>query len=121
MLPPLSAFVTGDDQHRLRDLLAFAMAMDSPRPPIPPLAPTLLEGLRREADAALEAHTFRRLHNRVEEIRLAAVQEQMAHLRPPPGFLKLVLANLVAILLLAGGALAAWRQWGPALLPMLGI
>jgi hypothetical protein len=116
-MPPLQGFVSADESNRLRDLLAFAMAVEGGQP----LAPAGVEAMRREADAALSAHAFRILHNRVEEIRQDAVREQMARLRPPPGFVKLILANLVALLLLAGGAVAAWRHFGAALLPMLGI
>ncbi|WP_203074877.1 hypothetical protein [Falsiroseomonas ponticola] len=115
-LPPLGSFLTPGDGNRLRDLLAFALAVEAARP----LAPNGIEGLRREADAALEGYAFRSLHNRVEEIRLAAVQDHLGRLRPPPGFMTLVAANLVALLLLAGGALLAWRHYGPALLGWIG-
>ncbi len=116
-LPPLSSFMAPGDDHRLRDLLAFAMAVEAGRP----LAPGGLDGLRREADAALEAYAFRSLHNRVEEIRLAAVREHIGRLRAPPRFLTLVIANLVALLLLAGGAAAAWRHYGPMMLAWIGV
>lgn len=115
-LPPLSGFQTPGDAHRLRDLLAFAMAVEAGRP----IAPNAIDGLRRDADAALEGYAFRSLHNRVEEIRLAAVQEHIGRLRAPPGFLTLVVANITALVLLAGGAVLAWRYHGPALLAWLG-
>ena len=58
----------------------------------------------RSAIAALSDFAFRYLHNRVDEIRREAAAEAAA--RPPRGgFLRLVLANLVA-LALAGGAWA---------------
>ena len=119
--PLLGDFLSAGDTHRLRDLLAFAMAVEAQaaggtRAP----GPDAVDGLRRDADAALSAHAFKTLHNQVEQIRQAAVQEQIARLRPPPGFLTLVLANLVAILLLAAGAVAAWRHYGPAMLAWIG-
>lgn len=115
-MPPLAAFLSDGDAHRLRDLLAFAMAVEAGRP----IAPNAIDGLRRDADAALEGYAFRSLHNRVEEIRLAAVQEHIGRLRAPPGFLTLVVANITALVLLAGGAVLAWRYHGPALLAWLG-
>jgi hypothetical protein len=42
---------------------------------------------------------FRYLHNRVEELRREGAEEARAGLRSPPGFLKLVVAALTAILL----------------------
>ncbi|MBX9594014.1 MAG: hypothetical protein K2X46_06600 [Roseomonas sp.] len=116
-LPMLASFLSPGDDHRLRDLLAFAMAVEAGRP----LAPNGVDSLRREADAALEGYAFRSLHNRVEEIRMAAVVEHVGRLRSPPGFVTLVMANLVALALLAGGALLAWRHDGPAVLAWIGI
>lgn len=115
-LPPLSSFLSPGDDHRLRDMLAFAMAVEAGRP----LAPNGLDALRRDADAALAGHAFRSLHNRVEEIRLAAVQEHIGRLRAPPGFVTLVIANLVALVLLAAAAALGWRHYGPALLDWVG-
>ncbi|NGM20475.1 hypothetical protein G3576_10655 [Roseomonas stagni] len=119
--PLLADFLSPGDAHRLRDLLAFAMAVEgqaggSGRP----RGPDAVDGFQRDAEAALEAHAFRTLHNQVEQIRQAAVQEQIARLRPPPGFLTLVLANLIALLLLAAAAVAAWRHYGPAMLAWIG-
>ncbi len=115
-LPPLSSFLSPGDDHRLRDMLAFAMAVEAGRP----LAPNGLDTLRRDADAALAGHAFRSLHNRVEEIRLAAVQEHIGRLRAPPGFVTLVIANLVAMVLLAAAAALGWRHYGPALVAWVG-
>ncbi|MBU8537953.1 hypothetical protein [Falsiroseomonas tokyonensis] len=106
--PCLEDFVTGAAEHRLRDLLAFALAVEAARP-------TEREALRGKAEAELQAHAFRTLHNQVEAIRLEAARDQLARLRGGPGFLKLVLANLVALGLLGGIALALWLR--PDLLP----
>ena len=89
-------------EDRLIAQVAFAMAAESGRPAAP--TPETREALRGQAIAALSDFAFRYLHNRVEEIRREAAAEAAA--RPPRGgFLRLVLANLVA-LALAGGAWA---------------
>ncbi|NKE47889.1 hypothetical protein HB662_24140 [Roseomonas frigidaquae] len=106
--PCLEDFITDRADDRLRDLLAFAMAVEAARPTEP-------EALRRKAEADLQAHAFRTLHNQVETIRLEAAKEQIGRLRRGPGFLKLVLANLLAIALVLGAAYALWLR--PDLLP----
>jgi hypothetical protein len=106
--PCLEDFITDRADDRLRDLLAFAMAVEAARPVEP-------ETLRRKAEAELQAHAFRTLHNQAEAIRLEAAKDQIARLRRGPGFLKLVLANLLAVTLVLGAAYALWLR--PDLLP----
>ncbi|MGX9965110.1 hypothetical protein ACVFYP_17400 [Roseomonas sp. F4] len=109
--PCLEAFLSGQPDERLRDLLAFALAVETG-------PPADRDALRAKAEAELDAMAFRRLHNQVEAIRLEAAREQLAGLRGGPGFLRLVAAQLVALGLVAGLALLLWRQ---GLLPMIGI
>ena len=97
----LAAFRAGrPDEERLVDLLAYALGAEKGQPAVP----EAVEGLRREASKALSEHAFRYLHNSVEQIRREAVTEHLGALRRPPGFFRLILANLVA---LAVGALIA--------------
>jgi hypothetical protein len=111
--PSLDAFRSGLADHRLRDLLAFAMAVEAGKP----TGAEGVEALRRQADADLESYAFRTLHNRVEAIRREAIDEQIARSQPTTGFLGLVVANLVAIAIAAAG-LAALAWWlGPTILP----
>ncbi len=101
--PSLRDFVTAPD-HRLRDLLAFGMAVEAGRP----LGPDGAEGMRRQAEADLQAHAFRVLHNQVEAIRRQAMEEQMARMSRGQSFVRLVLANLVALILAGVIAFVAW-------------
>lgn len=94
-------------EHRLDDLLAFALAVERGQA----ATPETVERLRHEAASALSDHAFRYLHNSVEQIRRDAVAEQLGRIRKPPGFVALVAANLVA-LALAGGA-AGWLALHP--------
>lgn len=108
--PALAAFRAGrSEAERTADLLAFAIATERG------LAhtPDAVERARREADAALGDYSLRHLHNTVEQIRQEAVVTHLGRLRPPPGFPRLVAANLVA--LAAAGALAAWLYTRPDL------
>lgn len=95
-------FLSGPDT-RLRDLLAFALAAEAGRA----VTPDGIEALRKKAEAELQAHAMRTLHNRVETIRLEAVAEFPA--RTPRGlsFSRVVIANLVAIGVAGVLALAA--------------
>lgn len=102
-LPGPDAFVVGPET-RIRDLLAFAMAAEAGKP----VSPGEIAALRQRAEADLEAHAFRTLHNRVEAIRTEAMQEQAARLRGGPGLLRLILANLISLLIAAGLGWAAW-------------
>lgn len=95
------------EEHRLDDLLAFALAVDKRHP----ATPETVERMRHEAAAALSGHAFRYLHNSIEQIRREAVAEELGRVRKPPGFVALVMANLVA-LALAGG-LAGWLALHP--------
>jgi hypothetical protein len=94
-----AAFRSDDPEMRLRDMLAFAMAADSGG-----AAPDIT-GLRQKAEGELNAFAFRLLHNRVDEIRREAMQEQIAGMRPTLSFATLVAANAVA--LVAAGLIGA--------------
>jgi hypothetical protein len=103
--PPAPAprdFLTTED-NRLRDLLAFGMTAADARP----LGPDGVEGARRKAEAELEAHAFRTLHNRVEAIRREAAAEQAARMARPMTFGRAVLANIVALLVVGAAAFVA--------------
>ena len=93
----------GGAETRLRDLLAFGMAVEAGRP----AGPDGVEALRRKAEAELEAHAFRVLHNQVEAIRRQAVDEHLGKARRGLSFLGAVLANLIALGLVAAALLAA--------------
>ena len=90
---------------RLVNLLAFAMATETGGLV---LTPDLVVKLREEAHAELATYTIRNLHNRVEEIRQQAIMDHVGRLKRPPGFIKLVLANMVALVLVGGLAAGAW-------------
>jgi hypothetical protein len=97
----LRDFLAGPET-RMRDLLAFGLAVEAGRPP----APDAVETLRRQAEADLQAHAFRLLHNQVETIRREAMEEQMARMRGASlGFGGAVVANLVALALVGGAVL----------------
>lgn len=107
--PNLADFRSGQgEEDRLTGLLAFGLAAERGEP----VTPDQVESLRREAAKALSDYSFRYLHNTVEQVRRDAVAEHLGHLRPPPGFLRLVLANLVALALagLAGGWLVQHHE-----------
>jgi hypothetical protein len=95
----LDQFLSGKADDRLADLLAFAMAAEAGRP----VTPDAVDRLRRAAVAELDQQAFRTLHNRVQEIRREAVAEELTKMRPPPGFLTIVLAVLVALVLAGAG------------------
>lgn len=94
-LPSLSAFASANPDQRLRDLLAFAMAVEKAQP----VTREGIEDLYRQAEQELHKDAFRTLHNRVEEIRREAMEEERARTRRPAGFLKLILAALIGSLL----------------------
>jgi hypothetical protein len=102
-VPALSDFVSGGDTH-LRDLVAFGMAVEAGRP----VSADAVETYRRRADADLQAHAFRILHNRVETIRREAMEEQLARMPRGQTFSLAVVANLVAIALAGVALLLAW-------------
>jgi hypothetical protein len=94
-------FLSGREEDRLAELLAFALAAEAGHP----VGQEGVERLRRAAASELDRHAFVTLHNRVQEIRREAVAEELAKLRHPPGFVSMVFAVLVA-LAIAGAA--AW-------------
>ncbi|WP_043361572.1 hypothetical protein [Belnapia sp. F-4-1] len=98
------AFRTED---RLTGLLAFAIATERRED----ASPEAVARCQREAEAALCDHALRYLHNNIERIRQEAVAEQIGRLRHPPGFLRLVAANLVALIII--GAAGAWLALHP--------
>jgi hypothetical protein len=106
--PALAHFRAGrSETDRTADLLAYAIAAERGLPP----TPEGIERARQEADAALSDHSIRYLHNNIEQVRQEAVAAHLGRLRPPPGFARLVAANLVA--LAAAGGLAAWAWTRP--------
>jgi hypothetical protein len=110
--PAIGAFL-GTEETRLRDLLAFGLAAEAGR-----VGPDGIEGLRRKADADLHAHAFRHLHNEVERIRREAKDEERGRAPRDSGFLRQVLANLVALAAF-GLLLLALQAANPGLLPSL--
>jgi hypothetical protein len=106
--PPLASFRAGrSEAERTADLLAFAVAVDRGLPQ----TPDGIERARQEADAVLGDYSLRYLHNAVERIRQEAIAAHIGRLRQPPGFLALVVANLIALVL--AGALGAWLYTRP--------
>lgn len=86
-----AALRSNDPEMRLRDLLVFGYAAEAgtAAPDIP--------ALRLRAEGELNAFAYRLLHNRVEEIRREAMQEQIAGMRPTLGFATLVAANALGL------------------------
>jgi hypothetical protein len=127
--PPLRIgdFRSGRQEDRLAELLAFALAAEAreratdapgaggPDAEASPQAE--VERCRAQAERELHDHAFRFLHNRVEEIRAEAIAEHHRRVPRPPGFLTLVLANLVTIGLAAAGA--GWLHGHPEILESL--
>jgi hypothetical protein len=99
----LGDFLSGSDV-RLRDLLAFGMAVEAARP----LGPDGVDGFRRKAEAELEAHAFRLLHNQAETIRRQAMDDQLARLPRGLSFSGVIAANLAALVLGGVLLLLAW-------------
>ena len=109
--PDLADFRSGrGEDDRLTDLLAFGLAAERGGP----TSPEEVGRLRQEAAKALSDYSFRYLHNTVEQVRRDAVAEHLGRLRPPPSFLRLVLANLVA--LAVAGLVGGWLALHPATL-----
>lgn len=107
-------FLSGPDT-RLRDLLAFALAAEAGRA----LTPDGIEALRKKAEAELQVHALRTLHNRVETIRHEAVADFVARMPRGLSFSRVVIANLVAIGV-AGVLALATMSGEPPLLDALG-
>jgi hypothetical protein len=104
--PGLDAFLAGPDT-RLRDLLAFGMAVEAGKP----LAPGDISALRQKAEAELATHAVRTLHNRVEEIRLDAAAEALSRAaRASGGLGTVILGNLIALAVAGGAAWVGWRM-----------
>lgn len=111
--PKLSDYLSGQADERVVDLFAYALAVEDKAPP----GPAGIDRLRSRAAAELADHAARIMHNRIEEIRRDAVGEHLGALRRPPGFVTLVLANLVGCTLAGAGAL--WLTTRPELLARL--
>jgi hypothetical protein len=104
----LAAFMASQPgEDRAVGLLAFALATEAGAAP----TPEAVEQYRQAAVTALSEHAFRYLHNTVEQIRRDAVAEQLGGLRRPPGFARMVLANLLALALV--GLAAGWVALHP--------
>ncbi len=82
-------------EERLVDLLAFALATERGLV----ATPASLQAQRDQAHAALATYSIRNLHNRVLEIRQEAVMEHLGRFSRPAGFIKIVMANLLALIL----------------------
>ncbi|RAI57272.1 hypothetical protein [Roseicella frigidaeris] len=107
----IAAFRSGrGPEDHVVDLLAFALGAEAGGP----VTPEEVGRLRQRAEAVLSEHSFRYLHNSIEEIRREAAAEQLARLPRPPGFRTMVLANLLALFLF--GIVAAWLALHPATL-----
>ena len=106
--PGPAAFRTSQPgpEDRLIAQVAFALAAEAGTPPRDAEA---MQALHDQATAALSDFAFRYLHNRVDEIRKEAAAEATTGAARGPGFLRLVLANLVALGL-----------WGAALYALAG-
>ncbi len=104
-------------EDRVVDLLAFALAAERGLP----ATPDAMHTLRDQAHAALATYSIRNLHNRVAEIRQEAVMEYLGRFARPAGFVKIVMANLLALLLfgLLGGALYLYPETLAALAGLL--
>jgi len=116
VLPP-SAFRSGQPEEALQDALGYGFyaraAEDGREPARVPGEPATLDMIARyraQATADLHAYAFRYLHNHAEQIRQDAIREHLARLRRPPGFLKLVVATFVGVLL-AALAIQAAGPW----------
>lgn len=109
-LPVPQAFMAGEET-RVRDLLAFALAAEAAKP----VGAGEIASFRAKAEAELEAHAFRSLHNRVEAIRSEAMQEGIMRMRGGPGLPRLVIANLVAFGIGAAIVAFAWPHLAPLL------
>jgi hypothetical protein len=109
--PCLEDFLTGREDDRLRDLLAFSMAVEAARPVEP-------SAMRNKAEAELQSHAFRTLHNQVEAIRLDAARDQLSRSGRSLGFTGVFVASLLALIFGASIALVLWSQRAN-LLPLL--
>jgi hypothetical protein len=81
------------DPERIEEMLAGALAAEAGEPPSAIHA--------AEASRMLTDHSFRLLHNQVDEIRREAVAEHLSKLRPPPGFGTIFLACVAALIVAA--------------------
>ena len=99
-----TAFRTED---RITGLLAFALAAERGDE----ASRETVIRCQREAETALCDYALRYLHNNIERIRQEAVAEQIGRLRHPPGFLRMVAANLVALVII--GAVGGWLALHP--------
>jgi hypothetical protein len=121
---PVRAFLSGRAEDLVPDLLAFALYARDREARGPVGAPSQGEDdpvlrFRREATADLTNFTYRFFHNQIEEIRIAAVREQLGNLPRPPGFLTLVAASAVAVM--GVGAAVLWAMGhGSVLVEMAG-
>jgi hypothetical protein len=116
-LPDPAAFRTGQgEDDGLIARVAFARAVE--KGDATSRAPEAVEALRAQALADLSEFAFRYLHNRIEEVRREAVASQLAQVGRPTSFLRLVLANLVALGLAAGAGV--WLAGHPEILAHLG-
>jgi hypothetical protein len=113
---PVGAFLSGRADDLVVDLLAYALyvrdreARGTDQRGTADEDPVLR--YRREAGADLTTFAYRFFHNQVEEIRLAAVRDQLGSLPRPPGLVRLVLASMIGVALVGAAALWAMGQGG---------
>jgi len=109
--PGAFAAAAGHGQHEpLVALVAFGLAVEGKEA----ATPETVARLRQKAEAMLADHAIRHLHNRAEDIRQDAIRHHLGTLRPPPGMVRLILANLLALALAALAWL--WLSSHPAVL-----
>lgn len=113
---PVGAFLSGRADDLVVDLLAYAMYVRD-RDTRGAEARGAVEQdpvlrYRRAAEAELTTFAYRLFHNQAEEIRIAAVREQLGALPRPPGFSRLVAASMVGSALVGAAALWAAGQDG---------
>jgi hypothetical protein len=113
-VPAIGAFL-GAEETRLRDLLAYGMAVEAGKP----AGAEAVAALQRKAEADLQAHAFRVLHNQVEAIRREAMDEQRARSPSGPSLGQAVLANLIALAIAGFAGFIALRAAAPGLFERL--
>ncbi|WP_144185111.1 hypothetical protein [Elioraea rosea] len=114
---PVRAFLSGRADDLVPDLLAYALYVRDREARGPVAAAAQAEEdpvmrFRREATADLTNFTYRFFHNQIEEIRHAAVRDHLGSLPRPPGFLRMVAASAVGVLLVGAASLWAMGQGG---------
>jgi hypothetical protein len=82
-------------EERVVNLVAFAMATERGLV----VTPETMQAQRDQAYSVLATYSIRNLHNRVLEIRQEAVLEHLGRVARSAGFIKIVMANMLALIL----------------------